>query len=89
MSYSIIVDIGKPYEREIYYSDETYSIIHREDGPAVEWCDGSKEWWVNNVHHRINGPCAEWSDEEKWFAINGVFYEEEEYWAIIRLGAFA
>ena len=21
--------------------------LHRTDGPAVEWADGSKEWWVN------------------------------------------
>ena len=21
--------------------------LHREDGPAVEWVDGSKEWYIN------------------------------------------
>ena len=21
--------------------------FHREDGPAVEWTDGEKEWWFN------------------------------------------
>lgn len=24
------------------------TILHREDGPAVERSDGHKEWWVNN-----------------------------------------
>ena len=23
--------------------------LHREDGPAIEHSDGSKEWWVNGV----------------------------------------
>jgi NADPH-dependent ferric siderophore reductase len=21
--------------------------LHREDGPAVEWADGSRSWWLN------------------------------------------
>ena len=21
--------------------------LHREDGPAIEWSDGTKVWWVN------------------------------------------
>jgi hypothetical protein len=24
-----------------------YGQLHRLDGPAVEWADGEKEWWVN------------------------------------------
>jgi hypothetical protein len=24
---------------------------HREDGPAVEWANGSKEWWLNGTSH--------------------------------------
>ena len=23
--------------------------IHREDGPAIEWSDGNKEWYINGV----------------------------------------
>lgn len=22
---------------------------HRIDGPAIEWHDGTKEWWINNI----------------------------------------
>jgi len=21
--------------------------LHREDGPAVEWINGTKQWWLN------------------------------------------
>ena len=30
---------------------------HREDGPAVEYTDGSKEWFLNGI---------EYSEEEYW-----------------------
>jgi len=33
--------------------------IHRIDGPAVEFSNGGKEWWVNGQKHRMNGPAAE------------------------------
>ena len=29
---------------------------HREDGPAVECANGSKEWWVNDIEY----------SEEQW-----------------------
>ena len=29
---------------------------HREDGPAFEGKDGTKEWWVNGQPHREDGP---------------------------------
>lgn len=25
------------------------SLLHREDGPAVEYLDGTKEWWYKNT----------------------------------------
>ena len=25
--------------------------LHREDGPAIEYADGDKEWWLNNVKY--------------------------------------
>jgi hypothetical protein len=32
---------------------------HRLDGPAVEWYDGSIEWWVDGKRHRMDGPAVE------------------------------
>lgn len=26
-------------------------LLHREDGPAVEYLDGTKEWWINNKQY--------------------------------------
>ena len=25
--------------------------LHREDGPAIEYANGSKEWWLNGVEY--------------------------------------
>ena len=36
---------GKTYSYVEYLYD---GMAHREDGPAVEWNDGYKEWWKND-----------------------------------------
>jgi phage baseplate assembly protein gpV len=32
---------------KIYYSDREMTIQHREDGPAIEYADGGKLWYIN------------------------------------------
>jgi hypothetical protein len=55
---------------KFYYKKGT-GILHREDGPAIEHPDGSKEWWINGAIHREDGPAAEFSDGSKEWYING------------------
>ena len=45
---------------EIRYFNEKGQ-LHREAGPAIEWSDGEKEWYVNGILHRIDGPAVEYS----------------------------
>lgn len=53
--------------------------LHREDGPAIEWADGSNEWWLNGKRHREDGPAVEfWCGEKHWF-LNDVWLSEEEF----------
>lgn len=40
-------------------------LLHREDGPAIEYGNGSTEWYINGQLHRINGPAKQ--------SINGDF----------------
>jgi hypothetical protein len=48
-----------------WYKD---SVLHREDGPAIESSDGTKIWWQNGERHRVNGPAVELSDGTyKWY----------------------
>lgn len=32
--------------------------LHRENAPAVEYPDGTKEWWRNGMLHRDDGPAV-------------------------------
>jgi hypothetical protein len=44
--------------------------FHREDGPAIVWDDGTKQWFNNGVLHRLNGPAVTWHMGEEWI-VNG------------------
>ena len=45
-------------------------LLHREDGPAFEWANGNKDWYVNGEY--LSGPLnllgysANWKDLVEW-----------------------
>ena len=45
--------------------------FHRRDGPAVEWANGDKEWWVEGKRHREHGPAVEQVRGTKLYFIEG------------------
>ncbi|AFU69169.1 hypothetical protein P700755_002395 [Psychroflexus torquis ATCC 700755] len=53
---------------------------HREDGPAMEWCEGAAKFWlINGKYHRENGPAVEYPNDTKLWYLNGTRYSEQEY----------
>ena len=45
--------------------------LHRVDGPAAEFADGTKFWHFNGQLHRIDGPAIEYVDGDKeWYFNN-------------------
>jgi hypothetical protein len=54
--------------------------LHREDGPAVEWSNGSKEWYLNGKIHKEDGPAIEASNGFKYYYLNNIEYSEQNYW---------
>jgi hypothetical protein len=50
---------------------------HREGGPAIEWANGAKSWWINGECHREDGPACEWADGDKSWYINGQLHRED------------
>ena len=63
---------------KFYYSDGSTSsnldgskLLHRVDGPAMEWNNGSKEWWLNGKRHRVDGSAIEWDNGDKEWYLNG------------------
>jgi len=56
-----------------YYKDADMTIIHREDGPAIQPKNaGSKFWFSNNVYHRLDGPAIEYKYGAKFWFVNGI-----------------
>lgn len=51
--------------------------IHRKDGPAVEYSDGSKAWYINDKLHREKGPAVEHSNGYKAWCINDKHHRED------------
>jgi len=56
---------------KFYYKDKEQTILHREDGPAVEHTSGTKEWYVNGKRHRLDGPAFEHAGGSKSWYVNG------------------
>ncbi len=49
--------------------------LHREDGPAIEYANGAKKWYLNGKIHREGGPAIQWKDGCKW-VFNGRIHRE-------------
>lgn len=57
---------------------------HRDDGPAVEWSDGGKEWWQDGKRNRADGPAVELANGTKEWWIAGQRMLEEQFDAFCR-----
>jgi hypothetical protein len=52
---------------------------HREDGPAVEYANGTKSWCLNDKLHREDGPAVEYADGYKSWYLNDKSLTEAEF----------
>ena len=52
-------------------------VVHREDGPAIEWANGSKEWCLNGQRHREDGPAVELANGSKAWWLNDKLHRED------------
>ena len=62
---------------KFYCKDKEMKILHREDGPAVEWTDGTKFWWLNGERHREDAPAVEHANGNKSWWLNGKRHRED------------
>ena len=51
--------------------------LHREDGPAIEYKDGTKSWHLNGKLHREDGPAVEYADGTKSWYVRGTRHRED------------
>ena len=71
MSYCINLDKKDNFifdiEDKLYYKGY---LVHRINGPAIEYKNGNKEWRFEGRLHRIDGPTIEWNWGAKDFYLN-------------------
>ena len=80
LKYRIVVD--EKGTRRYYNKDNR---LHRTNGPAVEYADGTKRWLQNDQYHRIDGPAMEYpTGDNRWF-INGKEMTEAEFNQAVKL----
>ena len=70
--------INKNGDNIWYLPSKGKSCWHRLDGPAVEYNDGIKQWWVNGKQHRLDGPAFEGVNGTKMWWVNGKTLPTEE-----------
>jgi hypothetical protein len=74
----VVAYINDDTKKEFFYAEFDFERgsykWHRTNGPAVEWADGRKEWYLNGKLHREDGPAVEYVDDDdtikKWY-VNG------------------
>jgi hypothetical protein len=55
-----------------YWNDK----LHRENGPAVEYFNGSKCWYLYGQRHREDGPTIEFADGDKEWYLHDQLHRE-------------
>ena len=51
---------------------------HREDGPAIIWDDGGKEYYLNGERHREDGPAQEYPDGSEYWYLHGKYIRSND-----------
>jgi len=69
--------IKETKKAKFYYKDKEKTILHREDGPALELANGDKYWYLNGKRHREDGPAIEDADGDKEWYLNGECHRED------------
>ena len=54
---------------KFWYKDD---LLHKEDGPAVEYTNGAYSWYKEGKWHREDGPAVEYTNGDKLW-----YYEDE------------
>lgn len=50
-------------------------VIHRYNGPAMEYADGTKKWMLFGRFHRLDGPAEVYADGREEYWVNGLYYD--------------
>jgi hypothetical protein len=71
-NYEVIHSGGNSY----YYLNH---ILHRVDGPAVTFANGTVQWYYNDKLHRVDGPAVTYGNGSQYWYLHGVCYSESDF----------
>jgi len=63
---------------------------HREDGPAIQFTDGTKYWYFHGQYHRADGPAIEYTNGHRswWYYGQQInCFSQEEFERLVKLKA--
>lgn len=63
-------NVNKQLYKTEYHNDKGQ--LHRIDGPAIEWVNGTKEWWLNGMCHNLHGLAIRRPDGSGEYWVNGL-----------------
>jgi len=72
-----IVTVDEYGTRRWYNGSDRLTNMHRTDGPAVEFADGGKCWYLNGELHRTDGPAIEYAKGDKYWYLNGELHRTD------------
>ena len=68
---NIVLEDDNGTLRHGYLNEHGEFICHREDGPAIIYESGTKQWFFNGLYHRLDGPAIIHFDGlEEWYQNN-------------------
>ena len=50
---------------EEWFDDD--GLRHRDNGAAIKWTDGNKEYYIHGIRHRIGGPAFIWGKSYQYW----------------------
>lgn len=62
-----------------FWYKEGTEVLHKTDGPAIEWSGVAKYWYLDGKLHREDGPAIEWAGGTKSWYRNGERMTEQEF----------
>lgn len=71
-------NIKTVYENRIEYTNEN-GLLHRVDGPAIEWNNGDKSYFLNGMRHRTDGPAMVSHNGVFAWYLDGEVYSKKDF----------
>jgi hypothetical protein len=78
-TYKVIVDENKTIR---HFNDK--GLLHRLDGPAIEYTNGYKAWYVDGKCHRLDGPAIVYPDGSETWCAKGINMTKKQIQALRR-----